>query len=142
MVRQPIFAQAHPLHCSVHDADFVHECSFAAECLLCKQYCALPGHCSVAHVGHAQIQELSRQSTSGDSSKDVDDGIVEPSALAQGAYWFDCHIMEARWQTALRHAIACVQLLIPGRDVFAIHVYLYTDQLQLRPHCPRILWLF
>lgn len=29
-----------------------------------------------------------------DSSKDVDDGIVEPSALAQGAYWFDCHIMD------------------------------------------------
>jgi len=40
------------------------------------------------------ISFMSVVSQLSDSSKDVDDGIVEPSALAQGAYWFDCHIMD------------------------------------------------
>ena len=31
---------------------------------------------------------------SGDKSKDIYDGLVEPSALSRSAYWFHVHIMD------------------------------------------------
>ena len=31
----------------------------------------------------------------GDQSKDVDDGVVEPSSMSCGAYWFHVHVMDA-----------------------------------------------
>ena len=30
----------------------------------------------------------------GDKSKDVYDGLVDPSAISRGAYWFHVHIMD------------------------------------------------
>ena len=31
----------------------------------------------------------------GDQSKDVDDGVVEPSSVSRGAYWFHVNVMDA-----------------------------------------------
>ena len=36
----------------------------------------------------------SHPSAIGDMSKDVYDGLVDPSAISRGAYWFHVHIMD------------------------------------------------
>jgi len=37
---------------------------------------------------------MSTVSTLRDQSKDVDDGVVEPSSMSCGAYWFHVHVMD------------------------------------------------
>ena len=45
---------------------------------------------------HPHLLGFGTELLSGDKSKDIYDGIVEPSALSRGAYWFHVHIMEPR----------------------------------------------